>query len=109
MYAIPLSAVPNQSIAFNVDGAYWQLHIYQAVERMYADVTLNGNVIIRGVRCFGGMPLMPYEHLHMPRFGNFIFDTDADWTEFGLSCFLYYLPLPEYEEYKALQNGALLV
>lgn len=105
MYTIPLTQVPNQAIAFNVDDAYWQIHVYQAVERMYADITLNGEVIIRAVRCLSGIFLLPYEYLHLPRFGNFIFDADVDWNDFNTKCFLYYLTVDEYAAYKAM--GAL--
>lgn len=102
MDLIPLTSVPNQSIAFNVDGAYWQIHIYQAVNHMCADVTRNGVGIVNAIRCFGGMPLMPYAYMYAPDFGNFIFDKDADWTEFGAACKLYYLTAEEFGQFDAL-------
>ena len=73
MFPIPLTPVPNQAISFNVDGGYWQLRIYQAIDMMYADISLNGTVLINGTRCFSGIPLIPYEYLHLPKFGNFVF------------------------------------
>lgn len=106
MDLIPLTAVPNQSVAFNVDGAYWQVHLYQAVDKVYADVSRNSEVLITGVRCFGGVGLLPYDYMYMPNFGNFIFDGPVDWTTFGVSCRLYYLPLTEYQRYQTLA-GAL--
>ncbi len=90
MYQVPLSQVPNQSSSFNADGAYWTIRIYQSVEFMCADITRNGTDIILGVRCFGGIPLMPYGYMYTPNFGNFVFDSDADWTNFTGSCNLYY-------------------
>lgn len=107
MFKVPLVAVPNQEIAFNADGAYWQLHIYQAISHMYADVSRDGVKLIDGVGCYGGIALLPYKHLYMPNFGNFIFDSDADWTMFGDSCELYYLTLEELTEYRALEQAAL--
>lgn len=105
MFQVPLSPLPNQTIAFNVDGAYWQLHIYQAVTQVYADVSRNGTPLITGVRCFSGIGLLPYKHLHLPNFGNFIFDSDVDWTKFGISTSLYYLTLPELTAYQALVDS----
>jgi hypothetical protein len=104
MYKIPLTSIPNQSISFNLDGAYWQLHIYQAVSQMYADITRNSEVVIQGVRCLSGIGLMPYRYMHAPNFGNFIFDNDTDWTAFGNSCNLYYLTADEYSEYTDLAS-----
>lgn len=108
MNKIPLSTLPNQQLAFNLDGAYWHLHIYQAVSRMYMDISRNGVKLIDGVRCFGGIGLMPYKHLHLPSFGNFIFDSDADYTNFGNTCQLYYLTLEEYNQFIALGKADLI-
>lgn len=102
MDLIPLSAVPNQSVAFNVDGAYWQVRLFQAVDRMYADITRNGTALITGTRCFGGIGILPYAYASAPGFGNFIFDADVDWTNFGVSCRLYYLNAAELAQYNAL-------
>ena len=102
MFKIPLTSIPNQSMAFNMDGAYWQIHVFQAVDHMYMDITRNGTPVIKGSRCLGGIPIMPYKYMFTPNFGNFIFDSDADWTAFGVSCNLYYLTAIEYAEYSAL-------
>lgn len=102
MELIPLAAVPNQSVAFNADGAYWQVRLFQAVNKMHADITRNGTVLITGTPCFGGIGVLPYEYLYLPTFGNFVFDSDVDWTAFGTSCRLYYLTAIELAEYNAL-------
>jgi len=104
MVKIPLTSTPNQSLSFNLDGAYWKLHIFQAVNLMYLDISRNGESVMMGSRCLGGIPLMPYKYMHLPNFGNFIFDSDADWTLFGDSCNLYYLSVDEYAEYSALSG-----
>lgn len=109
MQLIPLTAVPNQAISFNVGGAFWQVRVFQAVTHMCADVKRNGEDIIRGVRCSSGEPLMPYSHMYEPDFGNFIFDGDPDWTDFGSSVALVYLDKTEYAEYSVFaRQGAVL-
>lgn len=102
MLQIPISPVPNQSLSFNADGAYWQLHIFQAIESMCIDVKRNGADIITGSRVSVGDPVMPYPHMYQPDFGNFIFDGDVDWTTFGAECRLFYLNATEFKEYQAL-------
>lgn len=102
MNQIPLTALPNQNISFNVDGSYWQLHIYQCVNFMCADVTRDGVAVVSGVRCFAGMPLLQYPYMYLPDFGNFIFDADVDWTNFGLSCNLYYLHQDELQQFQEM-------
>lgn len=102
MYRVPLSTLPNQRVAFNVDGAYWQLKVYQAVDTMFADIRRNGVMIIQGVRCQPGQGLMPYRYMSAPNFGNFVFDGIVDWTEFGISCSLLYLDALEFAEFELL-------
>lgn len=107
MLAIPLTAVPNQSVSFNVDGAYWTVHIYQSIAFMCADITKNGVPIANGVRCFGGFGLMQYSYMSNPNFGNFVFDQDADWNNFETTCNLYYLEQAEYAQFQqAMLTGA---
>jgi hypothetical protein len=108
MYQIPLTSVPNQSISFSVDGAFWTIHLYQSILHMCADITVNGTVIATAVRCFGGIALMQYPYMYQPNFGNFIFDTDGDWTNFDSSCNLYYLESAEYAQYQALAAQGML-
>lgn len=107
MYQVPLASVPNQTISFNIDGAYWQIHVYQSSIHMCADIIRNGVHVIDGVRCFAGIPLMPYPYMYEPNFGNFIFSQDADWTNFGTNCDLFYLQIDELQEFQtAMLAGA---
>lgn len=108
MFAIPLAAVPNQSISFTVDGAFWSIHVFQSILHMCADITCNGSPVVTAVRCFGGTPLMQYPYMYEPNFGNFIFDSDGDWTEFGASCNLYYLESSEFEQFQAIAQEGLM-
>lgn len=101
MKRIPLAAVPNQKVAFNVDGAYWQLHVYQALTTMCCDVNKNGVNVISGMVCSVGVPLLPYDYMRIPDIGNFVFDGDLDWNNFGATCYLNYMTAAEYEVYRA--------
>lgn len=103
MKTIPLVALPNQSVAFTVDGSYWQIRVYQALSMMYADVSRNDEVLIEGIRCLVGRPLLPYTYMYAPNFGNLIFDAPPDWEKFGDTCNLQYLSFDEYSEYKAME------
>lgn len=104
MQQIPLSAIASQTTSFNVDGAYWTIKVYPAITQMVADVSRDGETLISGVRCFAGIPLLPFRYLSGSAFGNFIFDQDADWEEFGSegTCNLWYLTSDEMENYNAL-------
>lgn len=108
MLLVPLSQVANQSVSFNADGVLWTVHIYQAIYHMCADISKNNVKVLDGVRCFGGIPLMQYDYMWAPNLGNFAFDSDADYTNFGSSCNLYYLEQDELTEFlDALQQGVI--
>lgn len=108
MLAIPLAQVANQSVSFNADGVLWTIKVYQAINHMCADISKNGVKVIDGVRCFAGIQLLPYEYMYAPNLGNFVFDSDADWTLFGASCQLYYLSQEEIPVFlSALETGVI--
>lgn len=102
MLSISLNPVPNQSVAFTADGAYWQAHIYQGASFMCADISINGTVVISGVRCFPGVALLPYSYMTAPDLGNLFFDSDVDWNGFGTTCNLYFLESDEVEQFETL-------
>ena len=104
MYQVPLAAVPNQAVSFNIDGAFWQVRIFQAMTHMCADIRRNGDDVIKGIRCASGTPLMPYSYMYSPNFGNFVFGAEPDWTNFGQSVSLLYLTASEFAEYSQLIN-----
>lgn len=106
MYRIPLNKTPNQTVSFNLDGAYWELYVYAAITHMCCDVKRNGVVLIQGVRCFGGIPLIPYKHLQ-GIFGNFYFSDDADWEKFEGDVTLRYLTSAEVSEYNSMITQGL--
>lgn len=102
MEQIPLNPVPNQRIAFNLDGGYWQIHLFESIDNVCADVILNGVTLISGTRCFPGIPLLPYGYLQSPNYGNFAFDNDVDWRNFNANCNLWYLQETEWEQFQLL-------
>jgi hypothetical protein len=108
MLAIPLAQVPNQQISFNADGVLWTVKVYQAINHMCADISKNEVPVASGVRCFGGVALLQYPYMYAPSLGNFIFDSDADWTNFGATCQLYYLEQSEISTFlNALSSGVI--
>jgi hypothetical protein len=108
MLAIPLAQVANQNISFTADGVLWTIHVYQAINHMCADIYQNNVAVIQGVVCLSGTALMPYPYMYEPNLGNFMFDSDADFTEFGASCNLYYLEQSEISEFvAALAEGTI--
>ena len=119
MLAIPLVQVANQSISFAADGVMWTVHLYQSINFVCADIsrsvmpndpvgTVGPVAIANGVRCFGGIPLLQYAYQYAGGLGNFCFDSDADWTNFGASCNLYYLEQSELTVFlDALSSGVI--
>ena len=101
MLLIPLAQVPNQAVSFTADDALWTIHVYQSAKFVCADIAINGEFKINAVRCFGGIQLLQYNYMTAPDLGNFLFDEDADWTNFGGSCTLYYLSQAELAEFNA--------
>lgn len=102
MQQVPIIATPNQELAFNADGSYWQLSVYQAATHMCADVSRDGNALIQGVRCFVGQPLLPYPYMTSGGYGNLVFDSEPDWNNFGTTCNLYYLSQVELAQFQEL-------
>ncbi|WVW37740.1 putative virion structural protein [Aeromonas phage Gekk3-15] len=100
MQVIPISNLPNQTLAFTADGAYWELKIYQSVDYMCVDISINSELLICGFRCTEGMLLLPFDYLWDPEFGNLVFDSVPDWEKFGTECFLYYLDNAEANEWQ---------
>jgi hypothetical protein len=105
MLLIPLVQVPNQTLSFNADNVLWTVHVYQAAKFVCADISINGTAVFNGVRCFAGTKLLQYGYMTAPSLGNFLFDEDADWTNFGASCNLYYLSPGEMSQFEAAMRN----
>lgn len=100
MKKIPLNATANQSLSFSVDGKFWEIHIFQAIDHMYVDINIDGETMVRGSRCVGGEFLLPYDHLWKESSGNLVFDEEPDWELFEDSCNLYYMTNAEARQFK---------
>ncbi len=107
MQQILLSQLANQSVSFNIDGAYWQVHVYTSIKFVCVDIVRNGDPVINGARGFAGVPLIPFAYLQ-GEFGNFIFDSDADWNNFQTTCNLYYLTADEFATYNSTVKESLI-
>lgn len=101
MLLIPLVQVPNQALSFNADNVLWTIHVYQGGQFVCADIAINGTAVFNGVRGFAGTRLLQYGYMNAPDLGNFVFDEDADWTNFGASCHLYYLSKAEMADFES--------
>lgn len=93
MRTIPLDAVPNQQVSINIGENRWTLRIKEATSSMIADVSLNDQPLLYGIRFCVGTPLIPYRYL--AGFGNFLLLTNneelPDWRKFGSTQTLVYV------------------
>lgn len=92
MRIIPLSSTANQSFTLPLDGNRWEFTIKQATSSMIADITLNDETLLSGIRIVAGTPLIPYQFLQGS--GNFMLLTEDDeipnWERFGVDQQLIY-------------------
>lgn len=51
MQTIPLNAVPNQTLAVNLNSQACQINLYQLDSGLYCDLYLNNNPVVVGVIC----------------------------------------------------------
>jgi len=102
---IPLEAIPNQSLTIRLEDRRYEIAFNFAGDIMAADITRDDVVVIQGIRCVAGTPILPYEYLEEES-GNFIFQTEndnlPDYTRFGDTQVLLYFSNSELE---ALRNG----
>ncbi|UNY40210.1 structural protein [Pseudomonas phage vB_PcuM_ KLEP17-4] len=93
MRTIPLAAVPNQQVTVNIDENRWTIRIKQATTSIIADITLNDEPLLLGMRVSVGTPIIPFRHLATN--GNFLLIVDGeylpDWHEFGTQQVLVYV------------------
>ncbi len=92
MLDIALTAVPNQSLTVDLEGARWTITVRAAVGCMLADVTIDGVAMLTGTRVLAGEPVIPYGYLQD---GNLLLVTEGgdlpDYAQFGQSQRLVYL------------------
>lgn len=101
MQTIPIQSVPNQSLSVTIDRQRWTLTIKAAVSSMVVDLSLNDDVIVRGLRIMPNQPLIPYQYL--ATVGNFLMLTADDqipwWERFGVDQQLVYATAAEIATY----------
>lgn len=98
MLQVPITNIPNQSLSFSADNNLYDIRIHATgdndepgTEVMTFDISINGVVIITGIRAVAGFPIIPSVYLQN---GNFIVLTEnddyPDWNQFGISQQLIY-------------------
>jgi len=105
---VPLEAIPNQSLSVLLGGTLYDLTLKTAGDTTVASITRGGVLILSGVRCVFGFPLIPYSYIEDGQ-GNLIF-TSANsaaqnlpfYTEFNASQFLTYFTNAELQ---SIRNG----
>lgn len=101
MQTIPIQSVPNQSLSVTIDRQRWTLTIKAAVSSMVVDLSLNDQVVIRGLRIMPNQPLIP--HPYLATVGNFLMLTNSDelvwWERFGIDQTLVYATAAEIATY----------
>lgn len=99
MLMIPIDTVPNQSLSVPINGDRWEIALKTTGHIMCADVTLNGEVLIQGMRLVAGSPIIPYEYLS-PN-GNFWFLTENElapyWDRFNVDQQLAWIDAGEFD------------
>lgn len=99
MNLIELEAVPNQSFVVYMEGSRYELIVKETnLNAMAVTIFRNGSILLNGMRCVTGTPLIPYEYMED---GNFAFITEngefPNWEKFGRTQFLVYLTRAEVE------------
>ena len=98
MIIVPLQALPSQSLTITLDSIIWGIDIQAANGVMAATFTRANTLILSGVRCLSGEPLITYRAIESGG-GNFAFDTPNDvlpnWNFFGDTHILYYFTAAE--------------
>ena len=98
MLFVPLEITPNQQIPITLDGNLYDITLRTIADLTYVSLSINGTVIISGLRCPPNQPLIPYQYLEGGG-GNFAFVTQSNvypnYTEFGITQNLIYATAAE--------------
>lgn len=97
---ISLEVIPNQSLSIQLDEVRYGIRLRDINGMMSADISIDDELIIEGLRVVGGFPLIPYKYLESDG-GNFIFLTELGdlvyWDQFGITQSLLYFSAEELE------------
>lgn len=99
MVEITLQQTPNQSFSFDLDGKTYDVTL-RTTETIIADISIDNELAISGVRVMPYRPMIPYEYLAKGG-GNLFFITEngdaLNYELFGVSQYLAYLTQEEVE------------
>lgn len=103
MLQIPIAAIPNQTFSIQLDQLEYDIGLFVAEGIMAVDLVRADQVILTGQRVTPGSLVIPYKYLES---GNFLISTlnddYPDYTQFGLTQFLFYLSQSELEAIRAI-------
>lgn len=104
LQSIPLAPIPNQSLSVNIDNNFYEISLKFTPTILFADISRNNVALVRGARVVSFVPLINYQYLEE---GNFFLATLnqalPDYTQFGISQGLYYLPQFQLDAIRALR------
>lgn len=102
MIDVSLTATPNQTLTIQILERVYDISVKEANGVMCASITIDGEVVVSGMRVTAGTPLLPYRYQES---GNFMLTTEADslpyYDQFGVTQFLVYLTADELAAYRA--------
>lgn len=93
LYEVSLNPLPAQAFSF-IQGDYeYSIRLKTAGDRLYMDLTVNGDIIFEGLRCDAGADMLSsFKYLGFP--GSLFFLTKDDeppyWERLGSEDKLYY-------------------
>ena len=100
---ITIQNIPNQKVTCTVSGFRYEITLKDASGFMVYGVARDGTELLAvGHRVVNRSPLLPYRYLEE---GNFILSIsdesgEADYTQFGQTQFLYYVPKESLEVFR---------
>lgn len=100
MKEIELSQTPSQNFSVNINDWNFDITLRDIGGEIIMDVSVNGNVLAKGLAVLPNQPVLPYPHLS--KHGNFILLTESEayptWETIGKDSALYYMTPEEVEE-----------
>lgn len=100
MKEIELSQKPSQNFSVNVNDFNFDITLRDIGGEIIMDVSVNGNVLAKGIAVLPNQPVLPYAHL--AKYGNFILLTESEtyptWETIGKDSSFYYMTPEEAEE-----------
>lgn len=102
--SITLQATPNQSLSIQQDNTNYELVFHFARAAATVSITIDGVLVTSGLRFYADTPLIPYAYQEADG-GNFVFTTSLDalpdFTEYGVTQFLFYVSAAEVADARA--------